>query len=106
MAVNNSHVKGGGSSQTASIHLSAAQRFAKQRRDLSEFHRPQSTSTNLERLEVLPSHTPWEQGFMFIAGLIDQLTVFRLSNNRVTCSRPVIHRVRLSSASSSQVVSR
>ncbi|GBM52044.1 hypothetical protein AVEN_238109-1 [Araneus ventricosus] len=33
---------------------------------LIEFHRPQSTSTNLERLEVWPSHTPLEQGLKVV----------------------------------------
>ncbi|GBM20336.1 hypothetical protein AVEN_195887-1 [Araneus ventricosus] len=69
MAVNSSHVEGGGSSQTASVHpftgtlpRDLANHTPSERRDWSEFHRPQSKSTNLERLEVLPSYTPWEQG--------------------------------------------
>ncbi|GBL73519.1 hypothetical protein AVEN_159506-1 [Araneus ventricosus] len=69
MAVSSSHVKGGGSGQTASVHpfiralprdLPSHSPF--ERRDWSEFHRAQSTSSNLE---VLPSHTPWEQGITF-----------------------------------------
>ncbi|GBN10713.1 hypothetical protein AVEN_261930-1 [Araneus ventricosus] len=66
VAVNNSHIKGGGSGQTASE--SAAERFAKLRAlgmaRLFEFHQSQFTSTNLERLEVWTSHTPSEQGFI------------------------------------------
>ncbi|GBL74333.1 hypothetical protein AVEN_235314-1 [Araneus ventricosus] len=53
----------------ASVHSSAAEIFAKPRAvgtvRLFEFNRPQSTSTNLERLEIWRSHTPLEQGFSF-----------------------------------------
>ncbi|GBM62519.1 hypothetical protein AVEN_229877-1 [Araneus ventricosus] len=52
VAVKSSRIKGGGSDQTTSVHLFTA-----------EFHRPQSTRTNPERLEVCTSHTPSEQGF-------------------------------------------
>ncbi|GBO07592.1 hypothetical protein AVEN_239893-1, partial [Araneus ventricosus] len=68
MAVNSSHVKGGGRGQAASEHpftrglpRDLPSHASLERRDWSEFHRPQSTSSNLERVWVLPSHTPWEQ---------------------------------------------
>ncbi|GBM82177.1 hypothetical protein AVEN_178934-1 [Araneus ventricosus] len=52
MAVNRSHVKGGTSGQTVSVHpFTRALPRDFQRRDWSEFLRPQSTSTNLEQLE-------------------------------------------------------
>ncbi|GBN31982.1 hypothetical protein AVEN_131560-1 [Araneus ventricosus] len=64
MAVNSSHVKGRGSGQTASLDqftraLPRSRVVGRAR--LFGFHRSQSTSTNLERLEVWPSHTPSEQ---------------------------------------------
>ncbi|GBM10740.1 hypothetical protein AVEN_215890-1 [Araneus ventricosus] len=66
VAVNSLHIKetDGG---IASIPSSAAEIFAKPRAvgtaSLFEFHRPQSTSANIKRLEIRPSHTPLEHGF-------------------------------------------
>ncbi|GBM02868.1 hypothetical protein AVEN_89397-1, partial [Araneus ventricosus] len=55
MEVNSSHVKGGGSGQTASMHpftralsRDLTSHGGWERLEWSEFHRPQSTSTNLE----------------------------------------------------------
>ncbi|GBN98960.1 hypothetical protein AVEN_30836-1 [Araneus ventricosus] len=56
------------------IHSSAAEIFAKPRAvgtaRLFECHRPQSTSTNLERIKVCPRHTPLEQGFTRVRPVI------------------------------------
>ncbi|GBN86421.1 hypothetical protein AVEN_72689-1 [Araneus ventricosus] len=53
---------------SASVLSRAAEIFAKTRAvgtaRLFESHRPQSTRTNLQRLEVWPSYTPPEQGLM------------------------------------------
>ncbi|GBM05373.1 hypothetical protein AVEN_268518-1 [Araneus ventricosus] len=66
VVVNSSDIKGPDGA-IASVHSNAAEIFPKPRAvrmaHLLEFHRPQSTSTNLERLEVWPGHTPLEQGF-------------------------------------------
>ncbi|GBL65811.1 hypothetical protein AVEN_158519-1 [Araneus ventricosus] len=55
--VNSSHIKGADGA-IASIHSSAAEKFAKPRSVVAarqfEFHRPQSKSANLERLEDWP----------------------------------------------------
>ncbi|GBM35200.1 hypothetical protein AVEN_189950-1 [Araneus ventricosus] len=51
VAVNNSRIKGPDGA-IASVHSSAAEIFAKATRSRNYFHRPQCTSTNLERLEV------------------------------------------------------
>ncbi|GBM12366.1 hypothetical protein AVEN_211553-1 [Araneus ventricosus] len=73
VAVNSSHIKGPDDA-IASVHSSAAEIFGKPcdvgTARLFEFHRPQSTSANLERLEVLPSHTPLEQGVSLEVGLL------------------------------------
>ncbi|GBM11380.1 hypothetical protein AVEN_59048-1, partial [Araneus ventricosus] len=67
VAVNSSLIKGPDGA-IASVHSRATEIFAKPRAigtaRLLEFHRPQSISANLERLEVWPSHTPLEQGFI------------------------------------------
>ncbi|GBL97925.1 hypothetical protein AVEN_127026-1 [Araneus ventricosus] len=66
MAVNSWHIKGRRSGQCIrSLEHSRDIRKATRLRNgrLFEFHRPQSTSTNLERLEVWLNHTPWEIGF-------------------------------------------
>ncbi|GBN52345.1 hypothetical protein AVEN_70572-1 [Araneus ventricosus] len=63
MVVNSSHVKEGGSGQTASVHpftraltRDFPNHAPRGRRDWSVFQRPQPTSTNLERLEI-PQNT-------------------------------------------------
>nr|GBL84085.1 hypothetical protein AVEN_273061-1 [Araneus ventricosus] len=60
MAINNSHVRGSGSGQTASVHpftralpRDLPSHAPLERHDWSEFHRPQSTSRNLEVLSSL-----------------------------------------------------
>ncbi|GBN33215.1 hypothetical protein AVEN_104414-1 [Araneus ventricosus] len=76
MAVNISHIKGKGVAiRNHCIHslercrdICKATRTKKAR--LFEFHRSQSTSTNLERLEVWPSHTPLQYGFTMLVHLL------------------------------------
>ncbi|GBM58106.1 hypothetical protein AVEN_164292-1 [Araneus ventricosus] len=67
VAVNSSHIK-----EARRLHCirsleRTAEIFAKPLTvgtvRLFEFHRPQSTNANLERLEIWPSHTPLEKGF-------------------------------------------
>ncbi|GBM92666.1 hypothetical protein AVEN_251400-1 [Araneus ventricosus] len=62
VAVNSSDITGGRSGQAASVHSFAKLRAVGTAR-LFEFHRPQSTNTNLE---AWPSHTPSEQGFSWV----------------------------------------
>ncbi|GBL88362.1 hypothetical protein AVEN_103022-1 [Araneus ventricosus] len=58
VAVNSSHIKGPDGA-IASVHSSAAERFAKPLAvGTARLFRPQSTSTNLEQFEVWSSHTP------------------------------------------------
>ncbi|GBM36539.1 hypothetical protein AVEN_46015-1 [Araneus ventricosus] len=66
VAVNSSRIKESDGA-IVSVHSSAAEIFAKPRAvgtaRMFEFHRPWTTSANLVRLEVQPSHMPLEQGF-------------------------------------------
>ncbi|GBN90574.1 hypothetical protein AVEN_149229-1 [Araneus ventricosus] len=63
VVVNSSRIKGPDGA-IASVHSSTDEIFAKPRAvgkaRLIEFHRPQSTNVNLERLQIWPSHTPLE----------------------------------------------
>ncbi|GBM14940.1 hypothetical protein AVEN_116593-1 [Araneus ventricosus] len=63
MAVNSSHVKAGWSVQTVSVHpfIRALPR------DCSEFQRLQSTSTNLQRLEIYQASRRTVVQFRFLA---------------------------------------
>ncbi|GBO08439.1 hypothetical protein AVEN_55129-1 [Araneus ventricosus] len=68
MAVNSSHVKGGEwpDGVGASVHSSAAERFAKPR-TVGTVRLVRIPPTTVHKLEPratrgLPSHTPWEQG--------------------------------------------
>ncbi|GBO05868.1 hypothetical protein AVEN_187008-1 [Araneus ventricosus] len=70
VAANSSRIKGPDEA-IVSVHSIAAEIFAKPRAvgtaRLFEFHRPRSTSTNLERPQICPSHKSLEQGFTVIA---------------------------------------
>ncbi|GBN38172.1 hypothetical protein AVEN_160451-1 [Araneus ventricosus] len=65
VGVSSSHIKGPDGA-IASVHSNTVGIFAKPRAvgtaRLFEFHRPKSTSANLERLEDCPTHSPLEQG--------------------------------------------
>ncbi|GBL76823.1 hypothetical protein AVEN_53483-1 [Araneus ventricosus] len=87
VAVYSSHNSKGPDGTIESIHSSAAEIFAKPRAAgtarLFEFHRPQYTIANLERLEVRPSHARWNKALgIKIQNLTDVLDLFRPFNTQ------------------------